>query len=142
MKILRTRKRQESRSLQKYLILSLLTSALVCGCVSHRLVVSPETRNQMLPFVETHRTTRDDLVRNMGEPSRVFVDSKVWIYFLGLNVFHDGNENKIVVCRDSKPEGGEILVETSTEENCTLFHLVVSFNHENIIERQTVVKVR
>jgi hypothetical protein len=138
----RSEESQKLRSFCLYLILCFLTPTLICGCVSHRMAVSPETHHQMLPFIQTNLTTRNDLVRNMGEPAKVFLGGKVWIYFLGLKASHDSDENRIVVCQDSTSGDAKTLVETSTDDECTLFHLIVSFNTDNFIERQTMVQVR
>jgi hypothetical protein len=143
MRTIRTRESKRLRLLRPYLLICLLMPVLVCGCISHRAAMSHERHYDLLPFIETNRTTRDDLVKMMGNPSREFVEGKVWIYFLGLKSPLDGNDAKIVVCRDSEQQyETEKLIETSTERKCPLYHLVVSFNDENIVKRQTVVQIK
>ena len=113
----------------RFLLLFASTIMLMAGCVSHRSVMSQDARHKLIPFVKDGNTTRDEIKQRLGEPSKVFKQGKVWIYFLKLKEAENTNQDKLVVCDERTP-------------TCPDYHLVLSFAGTDVVQKHSLIRVR
>jgi hypothetical protein len=91
--------------------------------------MSQDARHELIPFIKDGNTNRDEIEQRLGEPSKVFNQGKIWIYFLELKEVEGIHQNRLVGC-DAR--------------TCTspYYHLVLSFADTDVVQKHSLIWVR
>lgn len=112
------------------LLLSFATAiTLMVGCVSYRSVMSQDARHELIPFINDGNTTRDEMKQRLGEPSEVFKQGRIWIYFLKLKDAEDANQDRLVACG-------------AGTRTCPDYQLVLSFADTDVVQKHSLIRIR
>lgn len=127
-------------------------------------------RSRWLPPIETDRITREQVVEKLGQPSSIFENGRIYIYRLIINEWKEGLSDsmysgynnaynlqssilEIVAARrlEQIEKDGVLLV--LTDENMEKhekeiissmgeFHLVLVFNTDGVLTRDSLIRIR
>ena len=105
---------------------AILISALLTGCVT-----PPNARKDLLAFFETGRTTREEVLLKLGQPSGSFEQDRILTYRIG----QYGEEGYFIV----SPK----VVYTAQAANWQNVHfsLVIVFDEQGRLRKHELVKV-
>ena len=110
----------------RVLTILLLTVALV-GCVTG----PPRGRADLLNFLADGKTTKEEVLVQLGQPSGKFEQEKILTYQL---VYESGNNGYYVVERESSWNNEPVWLNTQ-------YSLVLVFDGQNILRRHSLVEV-
>jgi len=158
--------------MKKYsLTLFLLIIFFFYGCVNRNIYLSERLtesymRSRWLPPLDASRTTREQVVEKLGNPSGTFENGRIYTYRLIINEWKEGmsdseyldycctayyNEKTLDKRFEQIDGDGALLV--VTEENMEKyekeiissmveFHLILAFTADGILNRYSLIRVR
>jgi len=106
-----------------WLLVAFLLSLVFAGCTTP----IPGARQDLLRFLETGRTTREEVMLKLGQPSASFEQEKILTYRIGQD---DKQGFYIVTAKALQPW------------QAVRFSLVLVFNSDGVLQKQSLVRVQ
>ncbi|MDH5536038.1 MAG: hypothetical protein OEZ08_10780 [Betaproteobacteria bacterium] len=94
--------------------------AALAGCAS----TPPIGKKDLLTFLHDGKTTREDVMLHLAEPSAIFEGGRIITYRL------------------DEDEGGYTIAGARTQGWCCKYSLVLSFDEKGVLRRHSLVRVK
>ena len=105
-------------------LIMIIAASLIIGCSAHLKPMDTESQQQMLPFLLDGKTTREEILLKLGEPSGTFESGRI----LSFRLMFDDN--------------GTIVNALKTYWEKTTYSLVVVFDGGDVLKKHNLILVR
>lgn len=113
------------------LFLNVALAAILMGMLGAGCVTTPNARQDLLNFMEPGRTTREEVLLRLGQPSASFEKEKIFTYRLG----QYGEQGYYIISPKT------ILPAQGASWQNVHFSLVIVFDEEGRLRKHKLVKV-
>jgi hypothetical protein len=109
---------------------ALLGVAALVACTTPKTTIEPNVLAEELGFIDTHSTSRDEVISRLGKPHRMYEDGRIVTYTLRMT---DAKDLQVAAT---------YRVEQLPRSARKFYSLVIAFDHSDVVSRASLVRVR